>query len=148
MTTTPPLTRDIGRTERTLQTLIGQQLDRAGVTFPEWVALTFLSGSGPLSGTELAHRLVDDAVAPVGHAQAVVGALIGRGWAASHASDLVDSDAATLTITDDGAAVYGALRATIGRLTERLFAGIEPVDLDATRRTLREVRRRAARLAA
>lgn len=146
MTTQPPLTRDIGQAERTLQALIRQQLAGAGVTFPEWVALTFLSGSGPLSDADLVQRLVDDEIASAGDARAVVDAMIDKRWVGPEASSPVASDRPRLTVTDVGSAVYAPLRATIGRLTGRLLADIEASDLEATRRTLHAVARRAKQL--
>lgn len=41
----PPITRFIGEAERTLQALLQRQLEKAGMSFPEWVALTVLSGN-------------------------------------------------------------------------------------------------------
>ena len=49
MTGNSPITRFIGEAERTLQALLQRQLQKAGVSFPEWVALTILS-AGPLGG--------------------------------------------------------------------------------------------------
>lgn len=45
MTNSPHITRLIGEAERTLQTLLQRQLEKAGMSFPEWVALTVLSGN-------------------------------------------------------------------------------------------------------
>lgn len=45
MTNSPHITRLIGEAERTLQALLQRQLEKAGMSFPEWVALTVLSGN-------------------------------------------------------------------------------------------------------
>jgi DNA-binding MarR family transcriptional regulator len=148
MTTKPPLTRDIGQTERTLQALIHRQLARAGVTFPEWVVLTFLTASGPLTAGNLAQRLTDDEIAPSAVAVAVVGAMVEKGLIGPATSSPGEPEAPRLTVTDAGTAVYVPLRAAIGQLTGDLFADIDATDLDATRRTLNEVTRRAKRLLA
>ncbi|WP_454623399.1 hypothetical protein [Brucella anthropi] len=45
MTNSPHITRLIGEAERTLQALLQRQLEKAGMSFPEWFALTVLSGN-------------------------------------------------------------------------------------------------------
>jgi hypothetical protein len=44
MTGSPPVTRFIGEAERTLQALLQRQLQKADMSFPEWIALAILSG--------------------------------------------------------------------------------------------------------
>ena len=65
--TATPLTPVIGRAERTLQALLKHQLDRAGLTFPQWTMLVFLDGVTALPNSELqllpkvGHFLQEDA---------------------------------------------------------------------------------------
>ena len=53
MSIKPPLTRDIGQAERTLQALLQHQLAPSNLTFPQWAVLTFLTGAGPLGQNTL-----------------------------------------------------------------------------------------------
>ncbi|KYB44935.1 hypothetical protein AB664_16475 [Brucella anthropi] len=77
MTNSPPITRFIGEAERTLQALLQRQLEKAGMSFPEWVALTILSG-GQLTAEGLVQTIADARVVVPGREMTVVDDLIGK----------------------------------------------------------------------
>ncbi len=154
MTTTPPLSRDIGRAERAMRALLESLLVEAGLSFPEWTVLVFLDGGGPLTGDDLVRRQVGGRVAPEAEARASVDGLLSRNL-------LAPADGARGAGGPDGVGVprlrptaaaeaaYRPVRRTVDRITDGLYGDLPPADLEATHRTLAEVARRAnARLAA
>ena len=147
MTTTPVLTRDIGRAERTLRALLDRLLDDAGISFPQWTVFNLLDGSASLSRSELVRRLVDGHVAPEPEARAAVDGLLSAGLVKE--VEAADADDPVLTLTPAGEAVFRRIRQAVAGITDDVFGGLPPADVEATRRTLEEVARRAkARLAA
>lgn len=155
MTKTPALTRDIGRAERAMRALLEGLLDEAGLSFSEWTILVFLDGAGPLARDELVRRQVGGRVAPEAEARAAVDGLLSRGLLTSDegargagGSD-GDGGGPRLAPTAVGEAAYRPVRRAVSRVTGELFGGLPEADLEATRRTLGEVARRAdARLTA
>jgi DNA-binding MarR family transcriptional regulator len=101
MQATPPLTRTIGKTERTLQAVLHRQLALAGLTFPEWTILTFL-GRGPLPRAEVVKLVEDGRIAASADAQATIEAMI--------AKRLISAEGGRLAVTEDGAALYAPVR--------------------------------------
>jgi DNA-binding MarR family transcriptional regulator len=149
--TTPALTRDIGRAKRNMRALLGRLLDQAGISFPEWTILAPLDGAAPLTRSELVRRQVNGRVAPGVEARAAVDGLLLRGLLApaDGAQGGVDPDAddgqdPRLVPTAAGEAVYGPARRTVTTITDELLGDLPQADLEATRRTLAEVTRRAS----
>ena len=128
------LSKDIGRTERTLRALLDRHLDDAGLSFPEWVAFVFLD-DGPLPAGEIVRRQLDGHVATEAGARAAVDGLVAGG--------LVAPTDGGLALTADGEARFRPVEQAIARVGREIWAGLDTADLDATRRTLDEVTRRA-----
>ena len=152
MTTTPALTRSVGRAERTMRALLERLLDEADLSFSEWTVLVFVDAAGPLTFDELVRRQVDGRVAPEPEARVAVDNLLSRGLLAPAEGTRGagrDGENRRLAPTPDGEAVYRPARQAVDRITDELFGNLPRADLDATHRTLAEVARRAnARLAA
>lgn len=140
MPTPLPLTKHVGQAERTLQALLQVQLARFDLGFPEWTVLTFLSGSGPLDRAQLVERIVGGRIAGSGEAPALVDAMATSG--------LIAPVEGGLAITAAGREVFLPLRAAVERITATLVEDVPEADLEATRRTLEAVTRRAAQFLA
>lgn len=138
MSISPPLTRYLGKAERTLQALLQTKLRQVNLSFPEWTILTFLNGAGPLRQDQLVEGLGSGRVVDLKEAHVLIGAMIDKGF-------IVRGDAG-LSITTAGAELYLPLRNAVESITTELFDGIPADDLEATRRTLDAVTRRAAKL--
>jgi hypothetical protein len=163
--TVTPLTREIGTAERSLRALLERQLHGAGLTFPEWTVLTVLEAGGALTAGQLIESQLHGQVVPdASAADATVerlraSGLVGPADDAPDAPDGPDGpgsassagpggDGPRFATTAAGAAVYRPVRAAVDRLTGEIFGDLPPADVDATRRTLVEVGRRAAALLA
>lgn len=138
MTSSPPLTRYVGTAERTLQALLETELGRAGLSFPEWTVLTFLNSAGALAREQLAAALASGLIAGRKEADALIGAMIGKG--------LIAAGDGGLSIAVAGAEIYLPVRKAVESITTGLTEGIPEVDLATTRRTLEALTRRAAAL--
>lgn len=136
MTNSPPITRFIGEAERTLQALLQRQLQKAGMSFPEWVALTILSG-GQLTAEGLAQAIADARVVVPGREMTVVDDLIGK--------ELV-ARGQNLSMTQRGLDVFQSLRDSVRGVTSRLVADVPSDDLAVTRRVLETLTSRAVEL--
>ncbi|WP_285294061.1 hypothetical protein [Aureimonas altamirensis] len=136
MTNSPPITRFIGEAERTLQALLQRQLQKAGMSFPEWVALTILSG-GQLTAEGLAQAIADARVVVPGREMTVVDDLIGK--------ELV-ARGQNLSMTQRGLDVFQPLRDSVRGVTSRLVADVPSDDLAVTRRVLETLTSRAVEL--
>lgn len=136
MTNSPPITRYIGEAERTLQALLQRQLQKAGLRFPQWVALTILSGA-PLTREGLAEAIADANLVLPGSEMSVV-------------DDLVANDCValgqTLTITRNGLDLFEPLRDNVRGITSSLLADVSGDDLTIARRVLETLTGRAAEL--
>jgi hypothetical protein len=122
-TPTPPVLtgRHIGAASRATGALLDQLLDRADLPFGDWTVLFTLAGTGPLAPDDLVRQQADGLKLPEATARATVDGL---------------------------QAVFRPLSDAVGRITVDLYGDLPPADLEATRRTLEEVTRRAnARLA-
>jgi hypothetical protein len=144
------LTRHIGEAERNMRALLERLLDGAGLAFAEWTALVILDVASPLSTEELVRRQVGGRVAPEDEARAAVDGLLGRGLISpaegTHGAGYGDDT--RLAPTAAGETVYRSLRRSVDRITGDLYGDLPRADLEATRRTLEEIARRAnARIA-
>lgn len=137
---TPPLTRNIGTVEHSLQALLQKKLSEHGLTFPEWTTLVFVAGADRLTIVQLAQRLAHGHIAPETDANGIARALVDRGL-------LTIADGA-LTFTPAGRTVYVELRASVDELTSTLFDDLAPGDVETTRRVLDLVAQRASTLLA
>jgi DNA-binding MarR family transcriptional regulator len=149
MTTTPSpslppsLTgREIGQAQRAIGALLDRLLDAAGLPFDEWTILFTLDVGGPLSADAIVERQADGLKVSPAEARATLDRMVASGLLAS-----VDGGDA-LAASDAGEAVFRPVRVAVAQLTTELYGDLPPADVEATRRTLAEVTRRAnARLA-
>jgi DNA-binding MarR family transcriptional regulator len=142
MTTTPILSgRDIGQTENALRALLETLLAETGLTYPRWTILFALDRAGSLPLDTVVAQQADGLKVPPEESRATAEGLLAAG--------LVAGGEAGLTLTPVGEAVFRPVRRAVAALADELYGGLPPADLEATRRTLDEVTRRAnARLAA
>lgn len=135
MTTAPqPLTKIVGKTERTLQALLNTQLGKADLSFPEWTVLVFLS-NGSLARTAVLTNVEEAEIARGDNADALVATLEARG--------LVGISDEIVHLTDKGLSLFTPLRDAVKSITAGLVAGIPQADMEATNRTLAIVAARA-----
>lgn len=152
----PPLARALGTAERSVRALLERQLGSAGLSFPEWTVLTVLDGGGPLPArrlvqAQLGGKVVPDAVAAEATVERLCSSgLLTAGAAAETAVAASDDtpDGPALAATAAGEAAYRPVRQAVDRITNELFRDLPPADVEATRRTLTEVTRRAEALLA
>jgi hypothetical protein len=130
----PPISRDIGQAERTLRALLQTQLDEAGLSFPEWTTFVTLDVAGPLTRAEVVERQVVGQVAPADEAEAAIDSLVSAG--------LLDGEP-RLAPTGAGDALYQPIRQRVNGISQRIYNDLPVDDLEATRRTLAEIVRRA-----
>jgi DNA-binding MarR family transcriptional regulator len=136
MSSAPPLTQVIGRTERTLQALMDQVLAGAGGTFHQWVALTFTAGDGDgIERRQLIRRLAAALQIDDTGAEATIAGMAGEG--------LLQASGSAVVLSDAGRKRYAAIRAAIDQIAAPLFAGIPADDEAATRRVLTTISERA-----
>lgn len=133
MTDSPPITRFIGEAERALQALLQRQLQKADMSFPEWVALTILSG-GSLTAEGLAQAIAGARVMAPGREMTIVNDLIGK--------ELV-ARGENLSMTQRGLDVFQPLRDSVRGVTSRLVADVSSDDLAVTRHVLEKLTSRA-----
>jgi len=136
VTNSPPITRLIGEAERTLQALLQRQLQKADMSFPEWVALTILSG-GQLTAEGLAQAIAGARVMAPGREMTVVKDLIGK--------ELV-ARGENLSMTQRGLDVFQPLWDSMRGVTSRLVADVSSDDLTVTRYVLETLTSRAVEL--
>ena len=102
----PSLSIDIGQTERTLRALLEERLQDAGLSFPEWTALSVVRAAGLMSVPDLVQRQAQGRVASADAALAAVRQLQARAL-------LSPSPDARLALTDQGEALYAPLAAAV-----------------------------------
>lgn len=136
MINSPPITRYIGEAERTLQALLQRQLQKAGLSFPQWVALTILSGA-PLTREGLARAIADARLVLPGSEMGVVDDLVAEDFVALGQN---------LTITRKGLDLFQPLRDNVRGISSGLLADVSSDDLIVTRRVLETLTSRAAEL--
>lgn len=133
------IARTIGSTERAMRALIDREFESSALTFPEWTALVFTSGSmleaAELAARQIAGHIVSDAKATMD----VVDGLLARDL-------LVRDGEGRLMHAETGKQLFERLSAVISGITVMLVEGLSPIDLDTTERTLREIGARADKL--
>lgn len=130
-----PITRHLGKTERTLQTLLQRQLEQVRISFPEWVTLTYLSGPSPVPRRQLGTAMAGGKVVDPEHVDGLIASMVAR--------RLVQETPDGLVVTDQGRAIFMPLRERVTEITASLESGIPEDDLAATRRTLTTLHARA-----
>jgi hypothetical protein len=130
----PPISRDIGEAERTLRAVLQTQLDEAGLSFPEWTTFVTLDVAGPLTPAEVIERQVVGRVAGADEAEATIDSLVSAGLLGG---------GPRLAPTASGDALYRPIRQRVNGLSQSIYRDLPADDIEATRRTLEEVARRA-----
>jgi DNA-binding MarR family transcriptional regulator len=149
-TPTPPVLtgRHIGAASRATGALLDQLLDEADLPFGEWTVLFTLAGTGPLAPDELVRQQADGLKVPEATVRATVDGLLASGLIGLGLGPAGGDSDGRLVLTAAGEAVFRPISDAVGRITADLYGDLPAADLEATRRTLEEVTRRAnARLA-
>ncbi len=141
MSTTTPVfsTELLGRTEKTLNAILGQLLAGSGVTEPQWVALTLAATSGGEIGLDVYTGRVADALRV---SEARAGAQITE-LAAAGLLDLPVSDSGPIRVTESGQQLHLRVRAAAGEVTRRMWEDLPASDLEVAGRVLSTVLGRA-----
>ena len=137
----PPFGRELGEAARAASALHLALLDKAGITFNEWVVLHTFGTSEPVIRrdaleTELAGRLQADAESI---RTLLDDMLLG---------DLIRDDPETseVAMSEKGKALYWPLRASVEGLTTDLLHDLDPAAVETTRQVLRDFTVRAVAL--
>jgi hypothetical protein len=140
---TPILTREIGRAERAMRALLERQLAAAGLSFPAWTVFVLLDG-GPLPRAAIVARQLDNhVVAAASASEAAIDGLQAAGLIAP-----VGGGDGPLARTPAGEAVYRPILDAVSPISRTLHRYLPVEDVEATRRTLAEIARRASALLA
>jgi hypothetical protein len=132
----PALTgREIGQAQRAIGALLDRELAAASLPFADWTILFTLDASGPLAADDLVARQVDGLKIPESESRATLDRMLAGGMLAP------EGDRLAPTATAEG--VFRPIRDRVTRLTVELYGDLPAEDLEATRRTLAEVTRRA-----
>ncbi|APH72538.1 MarR family winged helix-turn-helix transcriptional regulator [Aquibium oceanicum] len=142
--TTPPLTRAIGATERTLRDLLDSRLATAGLSFPEWTVLVFLQSGAPMPVPGLLAQLAAGRIAAGAEANSLLARMAAAGLLAVRGEERSE----TVRLTARGLETARPLLDEVGAITRGLEEGLDAADLAATRRTLAAIAHRAADLLA
>jgi DNA-binding MarR family transcriptional regulator len=139
MTSPPPVfgTQLIGQTENALGAILDRQLDGTGLTQRHWVTLTLAVMSG---------AAIDQAglIGPVSGALNLTTADVEARIAELCAAGMLEvRDGQSIIVTDAGSKLHSRVRAAVGEITARLFAGLAAADVDAAGRALATVLERA-----
>lgn len=139
-TTTPVFSAQLlGRTEKTLNAILGQLLAGSGVSEPQWVALTL----AVTRGRDISQAVCTGEVAgALRVSEADAGVQITE-LAAAGLLDLPASDTGPIAVTESGHRLFHQVRAATSEITQRMWGDLPAADLDAAGRVLSTVLRRA-----
>jgi hypothetical protein len=127
----------VGRTEKAFNAILQRQIEGTGLTEPLWVALTLAAASGGVLETAaLAARLAAAQQTDTATAHGRLAGLAVLGFVRTTRQDTVE-------LTPHGEAVWGGIRAAIGRITDGLWGDVPAPDLAAAARVLNTVLGRA-----
>jgi hypothetical protein len=137
MSSAPPLTQSIGRTERALRPLMDQVLTRTGGTFDQWVVLNFTAVNGDgIDRSQLIARLGRRVVDLQGVGEAAITEMADERL-------LQAASGSAVTLGDAGRERYARIRAAIDQITAALYADIPADDLATVQRVLSTISERA-----
>lgn len=139
MSSSPALTRTIGKTERALQALLQSRLSVSGLSFPDWTVMVFLAG-GPLDKSMLAGRLSEGRIVQPVEVPALIDGLVEAG--------LLIQDGDAIALSAAGRTVFNEVHTRVGEATREVLDGISADDMDATTRTLAHLAGKAEALLA
>jgi len=138
-TTTPVFSAQLlGRTEKTLNAILGQLLAGSGVTEPQWVALTLaVTSGGEIDRDTYASKVAGALRVSEAHAGAQITELA--------AARLLEpaSGGGPITVTESGRQLYQRVRAATETITQGMWGDLPAADLQAAGRVLRTVLDRA-----
>lgn len=129
MTTTAPLTRDIGQTENALRAVLATLIaDSPFPTYPEYVSMVVVAQAGGSEADAVTHRVADAVRIPSDAAERLLDDLVARG--------LLIRKGVILGMSETGQSAFTTVRGQVGAATDRMHANISAEDLAITRRTL------------
>ena len=132
----PPL---VGQTEKALNAILMQHLAGTGLTAPQWVTLSVtLRGGGTAAADELVRRVAGALKVGEAHAAERIDELAG-----AQLLERRDGAEPQVIVTAAGERLHGQIRNGVGRVTDRLLAGLPAEDLAAAARVLGTVLERA-----
>ena len=134
---------EIGETAHALRKAFTRRATALGVTGAQWKVLFKLSRTPGLRQVELADMLD---IEPITLTRILD--RLQEGGLVERASDPDDRRAWRLHITAKAKPIVAKLRAIADDLTAEAFAGLNPKDIDITRRVLAQVRENASRTTA
>jgi hypothetical protein len=130
----------LGAAERALSALLTPVLTESQLSFAAWTALFMLEQATSLTREQLVERQLDAAVAVPEELEIAIDELLGRG--------LLGTEGQQLVITPAGERFFAPLRQRVANISQSVWGDLPEADLEATRRTLGEVTKRAQDLAA
>ena len=135
-------TQILGQTEKALNAILAQRLAGTGLNEARWVTLNVtLAGGAALDRDELVGRVVDVLKVSEAQAQTLISELIG--------AQLLQDEDAQVSLTGAGRELYGAIRADVAQITERMWGDLPAEELEVAGRVLGTILARAnAELAA
>ena len=138
-----PLGRQLNVAARATRSLLDSVLAEAGTTFSSWTVLAALNARGPVIQKDLAKSL--DMIGP-----SIVERIdqLEEAGLVVRSSVPADRRASLVTLTDDGRALLARLDGVMRATEAALTAGLDPGDVDATRRVLARVAEQARALRA
>jgi DNA-binding MarR family transcriptional regulator len=150
MSATPALTPQvIGQAENAHRPLMDRVLDRTGVTFPQWVALTIAAAAdGATADGAAADGAIDrgDLIGRMTGALKIDDSAAARALAGLTVSELLQDlagDGSRVGLTEAGRARHRQIRAAVDQVVARLYGNIPAEDLATTSRVLTLITARA-----
>jgi hypothetical protein len=129
-------TRTIGETESALNGLLSQVLGRTGLDELGWIALRLVSAMPPpITSAGLTAQLHHSKKVDEAAAAAVLADLEDRG--------LLQTIDDVISTTPEGASLFEQLNGDVGRLTARMWEGLDSADLATAGRVLVTITQRA-----
>jgi len=129
----------LGRTEKTLNAILGQLLAGSSVTEAHWVALSLAVSNDGEIGRDVYTGLVAGALRV---SEAAAGAQVSD-LAAARLLNLPASDTEPIAVTESGRQFYQQIRAATGEITQRMWGDMPAIDLETTGRVLSTILGRA-----
>jgi hypothetical protein len=130
-----PTGRILVQAERATRALLDAALDATGLEFAPWAALNFVATSTEPVTRDQATAQLATALHRDSDPSEVLDTAISLG--------LVSESDGLLAATSDGIARLEVLSAAVAPVTARVYAGIDPADVEVTRRVLATVAARA-----
>jgi DNA-binding MarR family transcriptional regulator len=131
--TTPTFSPQIlGQTEKALNAILDRLLIPAGLTEPQWVALTLaVVGGESIGADQLISRVSGALKVTAAAAQAQLAEL-----AAARLLDIPNAHGLPVNVTDAGQQLFAQIRAEVGQITQRLWGDLPEEDLAIAGRVL------------